>query len=133
MRSKYVEAVVALLDEIIVITVILYFILYLLYDKGVIGLEGIVAATAVFIAVVGILTYRVAEAQASRVKVGSEALIGLVGEVIEDLDPEGKILLEGEIWNAVSRSGETIRAGERVRVTSFKGLTLIVERVPDER
>ena len=133
MKNKYLEAVIALIDEIAVITILLYTILYLLHRSGYISLEWIIFISIIFAAIVGGITYRVARIQASEAKVGPESLIGVKGEVIEDLDPEGKVLVEGEIWTAISRSGEVIRRGEKIRVTSYKGLTLIVEKVPRER
>lgn len=38
---------------------------------------------------------------------------------------------QGELWNAVSLSGKTIDAGERVEIIAVEHLTLYVDRVPD--
>lgn len=133
MGNKYIEAIIALLDEIAIITILLYLGLYLLHSAGYISLELIIIISAIYVVLIGEVTYRIARIQASKAKVGPESLIGVHGEVIEDLDPEGNVLVEGEIWSAVSSSGEVIKSGEKIRVTSYKGLTLIVERVPIER
>ncbi len=50
--------------------------------------------------------------------------------VTEDLDPEGLIMVQGEIWRAVSPSGEMIAKGERVRLTGREGMYLLVEPLP---
>ncbi|WP_297465780.1 nodulation protein NfeD [Thermococcus sp.] len=58
---------------------------------------------------------------------GKEELIGEIGKVIEDLDPEGVVKLHGELWTAESADGRRIPVGERVRVVKVEGLKLIVE------
>lgn len=58
--------------------------------------------------------------------VGLEALVGAVGEVSVPL-PRGKILVEGEIWDAVS--DEPVEKGEKVRVLAVDGMVLKVERI----
>ncbi len=50
---------------------------------------------------------------------------------IDDISPErmGFILLQGEHWKATSR--QVIVHGQKVRVLSREGLTLIVEPIPE--
>lgn len=60
---------------------------------------------------------------------GEEGMLYQVGEVVEPLAPKGRIRIQGELWNAVSLSGETIQAGERVEVIGREGLTLKVDRL----
>ena len=43
------------------------------------------------------------------------------------LAPEGQVLIDGELWRAVSQDG-TVAAGEAVRVAAIDGLTLKVTR-----
>jgi len=71
----------------------------------------------------------VVKAQRKKPETGREEMIGEVGKVVEDLDPEGLVKVRGELWKAVSKTGETIKTGERVRVVELRGLTLIVEKV----
>jgi len=47
--------------------------------------------------------------------------------VIEDINPRGRVKIRGEIWIAVSQDGETIEAGDSVRILERRGLTLVVE------
>ncbi len=86
--------------------------------------------TLVFISLsfVGILSL-VVKAQRARVRMGKEALIGEMGEVIESI-PEGgmgKIFIHGEYWNA--ESDEFIPKGEKVTVIEMKRLKLKVKKI----
>jgi membrane-bound serine protease (ClpP class) len=66
-------------------------------------------------------------AQMKRPVTGIEGLIGELGIVARDLDPQGQVRVHGEIWSARS-AGETIPAGERVVVERVEGLLLTVRR-----
>src|SRR5207244_2699385 len=54
-------------------------------------------------------------------------LVGLVGEVRSDLDPEGGVYVKGSMWRARSMDGP-IPKGTRVRVRGIDGLILRVEQ-----
>jgi membrane-bound serine protease (ClpP class) len=58
---------------------------------------------------------------------GTAGMVGQTGVVKTPLDPEGQILVEGELWRAVAQDGP-VPAGERVRVLDVEGLTLKVAR-----
>jgi membrane-bound ClpP family serine protease len=63
---------------------------------------------------------------------GAENLIGAVGIVSADLDPEGWIQIGPERWRArVAREQAPLPAGASVRVTAVEGLLLRVE--PESR
>jgi membrane-bound serine protease (ClpP class) len=83
-----------------------------------------VLAIAGFFAAVTSLAVR---AQKIRPQAGSEVLVGLVGEVKRNLEPEGKVFVSGELWNAVAE--EPIAAGEKVEVVSVDSLKLKVKRI----
>lgn len=61
---------------------------------------------------------------------GVEGLIGVKGTAESEIDPEGKVLIRGEYWNA--RSDEPIGAGSRVTVEAVEGMQLKVKRI-DQR
>ncbi len=61
--------------------------------------------------------------------VGTQPVIGLVGEVQADLSPTGTIYVGRESWTARARDGGTLSRGAKVRVVKQEGLILIVERV----
>lgn len=65
-------------------------------------------------------------AQRTAVQTGSEGLRGEVGTVAEPLDPEGKVFVHGELWDAVSVAG-AVPKGSRVRVVAVHDLSLSVE------
>ncbi|MBI1976894.1 MAG: NfeD family protein, partial [Candidatus Omnitrophica bacterium] len=54
-----------------------------------------------------------------------EGLIGASGVAETDLNPAGKVFIQGEIWQAVSDL--PVKAGERVRIVKVDGLQLWVE------
>jgi len=56
---------------------------------------------------------------------GSEGMIGLAGEVIEPLKPDGTVRINGEYWKAKSVTGD-IPAGTHVEVLGLKALVLEV-------
>lgn len=58
---------------------------------------------------------------------GKEAMVGRTGLVIQDIDPEGKIQYETEIWNAVA-DGQKFIKGDKVLIHGFSwGLRLLVQ------
>ena len=83
--------------------------------------------SAFFVVLAG-LAFR---AQVSTTQTGQRGLVGKVGEVKQDIDPEGKVFVHGELWRATA--GEPIASGSQVRVTDIEGLTLRVEPVESHR
>lgn len=65
------------------------------------------------------------KARRSKVLTGAQGLIGEVGVAQSPLAPEGKVFIQGELWNAVSKV--EIASGEQVVVRRLNGLTLEVE------
>ena len=76
-----------------------------------------------------------AAAQRLPVATGAEGLAGEVGTVARALQPQGKIFVHGELWDAVSDGGP-VPAGGRVRVERVDAMTLHVRpldgRAPGE-
>lgn len=58
-------------------------------------------------------------------------MTGEIGTVSEDLAPDGRVFVHGEIWNATT-GGSAARRGERVRVVRVENLRLIVEPADPE-
>ena len=58
---------------------------------------------------------------------GLSSMLGMRGEVVKRLDPEGMVRIRGENWKAKS-AGRKIEKGTEVTVVGQKGLKLIVER-----
>jgi len=71
--------------------------------------------------------YDTVRAVLRRPAVGKEAMRGKTAVVKSALRPEGRVMLDGELWTAVSREGN-IEAGTTVRVDGLRGLKLFVRR-----
>ncbi|WP_457644574.1 NfeD family protein [Persephonella sp.] len=84
----------------------------------------VVAFSALFFFTVAYLGLK---AQRRRTATGVEGMIGVIGKAETDIDPEGKVFVSGELWNAFSES--PIKKGEKIKVVSVEGLRLKVERV----
>ncbi|HET9200473.1 MAG TPA: nodulation protein NfeD [Dehalococcoidia bacterium] len=56
---------------------------------------------------------------------GKELIIGKSGVAQSELDPDGKVVFDGETWNASSDAGP-IASGDRVTVTDVSGLHMTV-------
>jgi membrane-bound serine protease (ClpP class) len=69
----------------------------------------------------------VIKARRSKVVTGEQGLIGEVGVAHSALQPEGKVFVHGELWDAVS--SVNVAAGARVMVKRIDGLRLEVEPV----
>lgn len=86
------------------------------------GTGIIIFAAIVLIVVVIVLIVRTYRRQAAT---GKEDLKGRVAIVTQTLEPRGVVAVEGELWNAVSKSG-VIEVGQEVLISEVKGLTLSV-------
>lgn len=69
------------------------------------------------------------KAQRGRPVTGTSGLIGMRGVCRTKIDPEGSVLVHGEIWKAVGN--ETILKGSNVTVVGVTGMTLQVERADE--
>ena len=65
-------------------------------------------------------------------RTGAELLIGSIGKTQQALDPEGYVLVKGELWRAVAEPPEEPIPQDRpVRIRGVSGLSLIVAPVED--
>jgi membrane-bound serine protease (ClpP class) len=64
----------------------------------------------------------------SKPPTGMEGLVGETGASLTALQPHGKVLVHGEIWNAESMTGR-IAKDARIRVVSIDNLLLRVEEL----
>ena len=58
---------------------------------------------------------------------GARTMVGATARVVEACCPNGRVSYKGERWIASCAEGAGV--GERVRVGSLNGLTLVVERI----
>ncbi len=123
------EAIIALVDELVVAAAIVIILVVLGKAFGLVsaGIALVLGGIAVGVLVlVGVVTAR---AQLRKPVLGAEAMIGKKGRVVEPLDPEGLVVIDGEYWRAVSYNKKRIDKNEIVIVVGIKGLLLQVERV----
>jgi membrane-bound ClpP family serine protease len=57
-------------------------------------------------------------------------LLGSSAIVDQSLNPEGTVIVRGELWNACSSHGQLIVAQTRVRVVRLRDHLLVVEDYP---
>ncbi len=86
------------------------------------------AASALFIAW---LAGRMFVMRGRRFRTGSEGMIGMTGEAIDDFEGAGRIWLMGESWQAKAET--KIKKGERVKVTGKDGLELSVATLKEDQ
>jgi membrane-bound serine protease (ClpP class) len=67
-------------------------------------------------------------AQRRKARIGANAMVGFRAIAMEPLDPEGHVLVEGEIWQAVAAS--PIPKGASLRVVGSREMVLQVEAAP---
>lgn len=93
----------------------------------------VILPTSIALALFCVLVVRmVVKAQRVRVGTGVEGLEAEIGSVTEPLDPEGKVFIHGEIWDACCTGG-TIPRGTRVKVVRVDEMRLTVEPVDESR
>ncbi len=83
-----------------------------------------ILAVSMFFAAVARLAFN---AQRSKPRIGEEALSGMFGVVQQTIDPEGKVFVNGELWNA--QSDQRIEVGEKVEVLEVHNLKLKVKKI----
>ncbi len=87
-------------------------------------LPSVLAMLAFFVFVVG----KAIQSQRRKTTTGNAGMVGEEGHTLTRLNPEGSIFIHGEIWKAVSPSGE-IPPKTPVRVLEVQGLRLVVEPI----
>ena len=89
-------------------------------------IAAVTATSLVF--VLGVVGMAV-KAQRRSVVTGQEELLGSVGDLLEDAEPEGFAFIRGEHWRVHVRGTDLLRKGQQVRVVGVRGLLLDVVSV----
>jgi len=92
-----------------------------------VGLELIITAALItalfFVFIVGMGL----RAQSKKITTGQEGIVGELGRVAVALNPHGKVLVHGEIWEA--EATESLETGTLIRVVSVsEGMLLKVKK-----
>jgi membrane-bound ClpP family serine protease len=126
MKSRIKDWLLVLASFIDDAAVVALVFLILLFFNIQISWPVIIFLVIVFIASIYIIHRLIIPALHRRKVNGAEGMVGLVGKVVEPLNPNGLIKAEGEVWKARSINGP-VAAGKKVRITGFEGLTLLVK------
>ncbi len=86
-----------------------------------VAIAGAVAFGVVFL----FLSYLVLKALKRPKLAGTQELVGMVGEALTDINPKGKVLVQGTYWNA--ESDTPISKGQEIVVERVDGLNLKVK------
>jgi membrane-bound serine protease (ClpP class) len=62
---------------------------------------------------------------------GDIKLVGEIAHVDTKLEPEGTVLVRGELWRARSQDGSVISSHARVRIVGFQDHLVLVEPVAE--
>ena len=92
-----------------------------------ISMSILISTVLSLVAIVAVLTWLVVKAHMKRIVTGSESLDGKKGLVKTNLSPRGKVLIEGELWDALSIEGDIPKDAEVV-VQSVKGFRIKVKK-----
>ena len=87
---------------------------------------------AVGVLIIAWSSHRAVQARRGNLSSGQERLIGAIGCVAVDCAPRGKVRLGLETWDATARPGHSLSMGERVRIVSVEGRTVMVESASDQ-
>lgn len=58
---------------------------------------------------------------------GPLTLVGSIGIVVKDLQPQGTVIIQGELWRASSSEGTGLTAGSKVEVIGTRDHLLLVK------
>jgi len=87
----------------------------------------IAITTIIIVGFFAFVVHQVIRAHRRQASTGREELTGKMAIVKRTLEPEGMVLFKGELWTAVSESGQ-VEPGEEVIITRVDGLKLYVTK-----
>ena len=65
-----------------------------------------------------------------KVITGSEEMIGITGEAMEDFTEQGRVWVHGESWQA--KSSAPVKKGQKIQVTAKEGLLLKIKKIQED-
>jgi membrane-bound serine protease (ClpP class) len=111
--------------------VVIFSIIYVLIAVVVlvyIEMEWLLIPACIIVVVWGVYVYKM-NVKVLTMPPQISQIEGRKGRALTDIDPEGKVKVGGEIWNA--QSNHIIKKGDYITVVTRKGITLEVEPVAD--
>jgi membrane-bound serine protease (ClpP class) len=94
------------------------------------SLTGLLLTVALLVLI--LTAYLILLSRHKKSATGAINLMGSTGIVQSALNPEGAVIVDGELWRARSVNAGSIGANERVRIVGVKGLLVLVEPLSDK-
>jgi len=91
-----------------------------------ISLQVIIISTLATAAFFAFAVGLVVKAHRQQATTGREGMIGEIGRALTNLEPEGRVQVHGEIWQAFS--DKPLEKGEAIKVLAVRGLQIKVEK-----
>lgn len=95
-----------------------------------VSLGVIVGVALLAVLLVWVMTFIILRDRRRQVRTGVEGMLGERGVVRAAINPQGKVFLHGEYWNAVADS--PVAVGEEIEVVGVDGMTLRVQTTRDK-
>ncbi|OYT57240.1 MAG: hypothetical protein B6U76_01535 [Desulfurococcales archaeon ex4484_217_2] len=121
------EAVIATIDEIIIVLALIILGLAVLVYFGIITPKMATIAGLGTLLIAILLTISIVKVQKKRPAIGPEAIIGKIG-LVKFISSKGELVVEveGEYW--IAKTIDSVKPGDAVRVTGMEGLKLRVRK-----
>ena len=87
----------------------------------------VVAALSIGLLLIAAAVYVIMLSRHHKAAAGELDLVGALASVESRLEPEGAVLVRGELWRARTRAGQVVECGSRVRVVGASAHLLEVE------
>jgi membrane-bound serine protease (ClpP class) len=91
-----------------------------------ISLQAVVAVTLATAAFFAVALHLVVKAHRAQATTGREGMVGATGTALTNVDPEGRVQVLGEIWQA--HSDMPIEKGQAIKVKAVSGLRIEIEK-----
>lgn len=124
--NKKLELIIALSDEVLIVVLVLFGIFYVLTYFGVVGFFEALTVGMIVVSIFLFIAYKIYSAHYKRPRVGPEAIVGRVGEVLEVKGATGVLVLDGELWKFECEDS-SVRKGDKVVVVEVSGLVVKVK------
>jgi len=119
----WLKLLLLLSDEAIVI----FAVLFILWKVGVQLPTALLVAILIIVAVIVFFLHWILLPVLKDGKLPTKSsMIGMKGEVITRLSPEGVVKVRGELWQAVAENAE-VEVGQKIKVVGREGLKLRVK------
>ncbi len=123
-KKPWLLVLISLSDDIVILAVV---VLLLWYFKVKLPLWAMILIGLALGGFIFVRTWAVLPSLRRKKITGAEGMIGMVGEVVESLTPEGVVKVSGEYWQAKSIDGD-IETGEDIEILEINRLKLEVRR-----